>query len=165
MHSLVLSQCSELPHKLSSDIQELLRSRAAMCTVASSCANIGPFSWYGFWRSFFPVTLIRSLLIKASLHVLPRPNRPSTNLRGDPKKAKMKKVQVLTPVVPLREHRASRPHQSRLGKIFPEASVRSLEKMSLVGRSRHDFKKQAREELWFLKLFYFSLSLDVPIAP
>lgn len=43
MHSLVLSQGSDL-HKLSSDIQELLRSRAAMCTGASSCANMGPFS-------------------------------------------------------------------------------------------------------------------------
>lgn len=75
----------------------------------------------------------------------------------------MKKAQVLTPVGPLKsiEHP---PHQSRLGKIFPRSQC-SLEKMSLVGRSRHDFKKQAREELFELSYIHFLLSLVVPTSP
>lgn len=79
MHSLVLSQCSEIPYKLSSDIQELLCSWATLCTGVCACANTG---------SFFPqvrfsqYTSEESLTIKATLHVLPRPNRPRTCSTG-----------------------------------------------------------------------------------
>lgn len=84
MHSLVLSQCSEIPHKLSSDIQELLRSWATICTGASSC-QYRTIEWYIFaCPGFSQYTLKRSLLLKAALHVLPRQNRPGTNLNRGP---------------------------------------------------------------------------------
>lgn len=150
MHSLVLSQGSEIPHKLSSDIQELLCSWATICTGASSCANIGPFSGTFLQVRFSQYTRKRSLILKAALHVLPRQNRPSTNLNRGPFK-KNEKGPSIEP--------CGTPHRAQNNSPCPPSSVSSrqdlprsqcsLEKMSLVGRSRHDYKTQAREELWF----------------
>lgn len=126
-------------------------------------------------------TLIRSMLIKASLHVLPRPNRPrATKLfrgGGPPQKQSIPKKQnpwiffweaktkmhtgsVLNhPRSPQNSFYVASPsHQSRLGKISPEAKC-SLEKMSLAGRSRHDFL-QKNTHRWgrnFGLEFFFSL--------
>lgn len=164
MHSLVLSQCSEIPHKLSSDIQELLRSWATICTGASSCANIGPFSGTFLQVLLSQYTLIRSLIIKAALHVLPRPNRPSTNLSGVPKKENEQGPSIEPCGTPQRaQYDPPTPASVSSRQDFPRSQC-SLEKMSLVGRSRHDFKTQAREELWF-ELSHFLLSLDVPTTP
>lgn len=110
-----------------------------------------------------PSTLRRSVILKmATLHVLPRPNRPTTNLTGGlplqknktkqkEKRKKKKKAQTLNSAGP--------PSASVEQFLPPLSSVSSrqdlprsqcsLEKMSLVGRSRHDYKTQAREELWF----------------
>lgn len=147
MHSLVLSQCSEIPHKLSSDIQELLRSWATICTGASSCANIGPFSGTFLQVRFSQYTLKRSMILKAALHVLPRQNRPSTNLnRG--KNEKGPSIEPCGTPSASREQFPPPPSSVSSRQDLPRSQC-SLEKMSLVGRSRHDYKTQAREELWF----------------
>lgn len=129
MHSLVLSQCSEIPHKLSSDIQELLRSSATICTGASSC-QYRTSEWSIFViPGFSQYTLKRSSIFKAALHVLPRQNRPSTNLKRDPfekKKTKPKQVPLLNPVGRRSKQNRMPPtslHQFHRGKIFQEASV------------------------------------------
>lgn len=144
MHSLVLSQCSEIPHKLSSDIQELLRSWATICTGASSCANIGPFCGTFLQVRFSQYTLKRSLIFKAELHVLPRQNRPCTNLnRGkneegpsiDPQWHPSQSTEQFPPP-PL--------HQSHQGKIFQEASVHLRKCLSLAGLDMTTKRRRGR---------------------
>lgn len=135
MHSLVLSQCSEIPHKLSSDIQELLRSWATICTGASSCANMGPLSGTFLQVYFSQYTLKRSLILKAALHVLPRQNRPSINLNRGPLKKGEKGPSIEPCGTPQQAQNNSPqlPHQSHQGKIFQEASVHLRKCLSLAG--------------------------------
>ena len=154
MHSLVLSQCSEIPHKLSSDIQELLCSWATICTGTSSFANIGPLTGTFLQVHFSQYTLKRSLIFKAALHVLPRQNRPGSNLNRGPlrkkKKKKKERPNHWTQWDPSASTEQFPIHPSSVSsrQDLPRSQC-SLEKMSLVGRSRHDCKTQAREELWF----------------
>lgn len=119
-----------------------------MCQYRTTewCIFAGPgFSQY---------SLKRSLVLKAALQVLPRQNRPSANLNWDPfKKHEKKKAQTLNPVGPLSEHKNKAtlhptPSSVSSRQDLPRSQC-SLEKMSLVGRSWHDYKTQAREELWF----------------
>lgn len=160
MHSLVLSQCSEIPHKLSSDIQELLRSWATICTGASSC-QYWTIEWYIFaCPGLSQYTLKRSLLLKAALHVLPRQNRPRTNLNRGPFKNHEKDPNIEPCGTPERTQKKipppTQPPSSVSSRQDLPRSQCSLEKMSLVGRSRHDYKTQAREELWFELTLSFS---------
>lgn len=138
MHSLVLSQCSEIPHKLSSDIQELLRSWATICTGASSC-QYWTIEWYIFaCPGLSQYTLKRSLLLKAALHVLPRQNRPRTNLNRGPFKNHEKDPNIEPCGTPERTQKKSHPppnplHQYHQGKIFQEASVHLRKCLLLAG--------------------------------
>lgn len=159
MHSLVLSQCSEIPHKLSSDIQELLRSWATICTGASSC-QYRTIEWYIFaCPGFSQYTLKRNLLLKAALRVLPRQNRQSTNLNRGPLQKPWKRAKHWTlwdPWANTEQLPPPPPPSSVSSRQDLPRSQCSLEKMSLVGRSRHDYKTQAREELWFELTLSFS---------
>lgn len=130
MHSLVLSQCSEIPHKLSSDIQELLCSWATICTGASSCQYRTIQSIF-FCRSVFSQYIRKKgLIFKAALHVLPGQNRPSTNLN----RGKNEKGPTIEPCGTLRaQNNPQHPLQSHRGKIFQEASVHLRKCLSLAG--------------------------------
>lgn len=147
MHSLVLSQGSEIPHKLSSDIQELLCSWATICTGASSC-QYRTILWYTLAGPFFPVHSHKKLDIK-------RPHCTSCQdqidqvliWQGPFKNEESPRIEPCG--TPQRAHSISpTPSWVSSRQDLPRSQC-SLEKMSLVGRSRHDFKTQAREELWF----------------
>lgn len=166
MHSLVLSQCSEIPHKLSSDIQELLRSWATICTGASSCANKGPFG-YIFAGQFFPVHSPKRPDIK-------RPHCTSCQDQIDRvlnwQGPRQKKHEKGPSIEPCGTPSASTgqfplpPHQSHQGKIFQEASVHLRKCLSLAGLDM-TIKRRRGRNFGLSCLTLFLLSLDAPTTP
>lgn len=109
----------QIPHILSSDIQELLCRWATLSTGVSSSANLGSLG-----RTFFPgpisqYTSKESLTIKATLHVLPRPNWQRYFHRSH----LMPRHWTLRCYVLSEQNHQSCPNQCYQGKIFQEASI------------------------------------------
>lgn len=123
-----------------------------------------------FAGPFSPSTLRRSVISKmATLHVLPRPNRPTTNLTGGlplpkkkRKKKKKEKAQTLNsagpPSASLRNNSSHPFHQSHQGKISQEASVHLRKCLSLAGLDMTIKHRRGRNfGLSCLTLFVLSL--------